>query len=45
VELPLNFRSVIGLATLNSSVSNAAEDQIVGILQIVPGALTKMYRS
>jgi Carboxypeptidase regulatory-like domain/TonB dependent receptor len=30
VELPLNFRSVIGLATLNSSVSNAAEDQIVG---------------
>ncbi len=30
VELPLNFRSVIGLATLSSSVSNAAEDQIVG---------------
>ena len=30
VELPLNFRNVIGLATLNSSVSNAAEDQIVG---------------
>jgi hypothetical protein len=30
VELPLNFRSVIALATLSSSVSNAAEDQIVG---------------
>src|SRR5260370_5183697 len=30
VEAPLNFGSVIGLATLNSSVSNAAEDQIVG---------------
>jgi hypothetical protein len=30
VELPLNFRNVIGLATLSSSVSNAAEDQIVG---------------
>ena len=29
-ELPLNFRNVIGLATLNSSVSNAAEAQIVG---------------
>jgi hypothetical protein len=30
VDLPLNFRSVIGLASLNSSVSHAAEDQIVG---------------
>ena len=29
VELPLNFRSVIALATLSSSVSNAAEDQVV----------------
>ena len=29
-ELPLNFRNVIGLATLNSSVSNAAEAQVVG---------------
>jgi Carboxypeptidase regulatory-like domain/TonB dependent receptor len=29
-ELPLNLRNVIGLATLNSSVSNAAEEQIVG---------------
>jgi hypothetical protein len=28
--LPLNLRNVIGLATLNSSVSNAAELQIVG---------------
>jgi carboxypeptidase family protein/TonB-dependent receptor-like protein len=30
VELPLNFRNVIGLAGLSSSVSHAAEDQIVG---------------
>jgi hypothetical protein len=30
VELPLNLRNVIGLAELNSSVSNAAEEQIVG---------------
>ena len=30
VELPLNLRNVIGLAVLNSSVSNAAELQIVG---------------
>jgi hypothetical protein len=29
-ELPLNLRNVIGLAVLNSSVSNAAELQIVG---------------
>jgi hypothetical protein len=29
-ELPLNLRNVIGLAELNSSVSNAAEEQIVG---------------
>lgn len=29
-ELPLNLRNVIGLATLNSSVSNAAEEQVVG---------------
>jgi hypothetical protein len=29
-ELPLNLRNVIGLAVLNSSVSNAAEEQIVG---------------
>jgi hypothetical protein len=28
--LPLNLRNVIGLAELNSSVSNAAEEQIVG---------------
>jgi hypothetical protein len=28
--LPLNLRNVIGLATLNSSVSNAAELQVVG---------------
>jgi hypothetical protein len=28
--LPLNLRNVIGLATLNSSVSNAAEEQVVG---------------
>jgi hypothetical protein len=30
VALPLNLRNIIGLATLNSSVSNAAEEQIVG---------------
>jgi Carboxypeptidase regulatory-like domain/TonB dependent receptor len=30
VDLPLNFRSVISLAMLNSSVSNTAEFQIVG---------------
>jgi Carboxypeptidase regulatory-like domain/TonB dependent receptor len=30
VELPLNLRSVIGLAALNSSVSHAGEDQVVG---------------
>ncbi len=30
VDLPLNLRSVIGLASLSSSVSHAAEDQIVG---------------
>src|ERR1700761_9440146 len=29
-ELPLNLRNVIGLAVLNSSVSNAAELQVVG---------------
>jgi hypothetical protein len=29
-DLPLNLRNVIGLAVLNSSVSNAAELQIVG---------------
>jgi hypothetical protein len=29
-ELPLNLRNVIGLATLSSSVSNAAEEQVVG---------------
>jgi hypothetical protein len=29
-ELPLNLRNVISLATLNSSVSNAAETQVVG---------------
>src|SRR5579872_870777 len=29
-ELPLNLRNVIGLAELNSSVSNTAEEQIVG---------------
>ena len=29
-ELPLNLRNVISLAVLNSSVSNAAEEQIVG---------------
>jgi hypothetical protein len=28
--LPLNLRNVISLATLNSSVSNAAEEQVVG---------------
>jgi hypothetical protein len=30
VDLPLNFRSVISLAVLNSSVSNTAEFQVVG---------------
>jgi len=30
VELPLNLRSVISLAELNSSVSNTAEEQVVG---------------
>jgi hypothetical protein len=30
VDLPLNLRNVIGLAELNSSVSNTAEEQIVG---------------
>jgi len=30
VELPLNLRNVFGLATLNSSVNNTAEFQIVG---------------
>jgi hypothetical protein len=30
VELPLNLRNVIGLAELNSSVSNTAEEQVVG---------------
>ena len=30
VDLPLNFRSVISLAELNSSVSNTAEEQVVG---------------
>jgi len=30
VELPLNLRNVIGLATLSSSVNNTAEFQIVG---------------
>jgi carboxypeptidase family protein/TonB-dependent receptor-like protein len=29
-DLPLNLRNVISLATLNSSVSNAAEEQVVG---------------
>jgi len=29
-ELPLNLRNVISLAELNSSVSNAAEEQVVG---------------
>jgi hypothetical protein len=29
-DLPLNFRSVISLAMLNSSVSNTAEQQVVG---------------
>jgi hypothetical protein len=29
-DLPLNLRNIIGLAELNSSVSNAAEEQIVG---------------
>jgi hypothetical protein len=29
-ELPLNLRNVIGLAELNSSVSNTAEEQVVG---------------
>ena len=30
VALPLNLRNIIGLANLSSSVSNAAEEQIVG---------------
>ena len=30
VELPLNLRNVISLAELNSSVSNTAEEQVVG---------------
>ncbi len=29
-DLPLNFRSVISLALVNSSVNNAAEEQVVG---------------
>ncbi|MGA2810111.1 MAG: TonB-dependent receptor [Candidatus Acidiferrum sp.] len=29
-DLPLNFRSVISLSMLNSSVSNTAEEQVVG---------------
>jgi hypothetical protein len=29
-DLPLNFRSVISLALINSSVNNAAEEQVVG---------------
>jgi len=30
VETPLNLRNIIGLAELNSSVSNTAEEQVVG---------------
>jgi hypothetical protein len=29
-DLPLNFRSIISLTTVNSSVNNAAEQQVVG---------------